>query len=261
MNPERAHQLQDLLCTKFCAEIKLAQHNGLWCVDTPFHFPDGDAFQIYLQEMPSGGLRITDAGHTLMHMSYEFDTEKLRDGKRREVFTKILGEYQLRENDGELYMEVMPDELASSIFTFGQGLTGIYDTSLFTHARVESTFYEDLKEELLKLAGAENVDTDYLVPGLPDADLYPIDFQIKNARIPFFIFGIPSIDKAQKATIIFHILHKNKIVYESLMVFNDVASLGTAHLRRLMNVGGEMVSSLVEKEELARKVKKRLQQV
>ncbi|WP_414041937.1 DUF1828 domain-containing protein [Acidithiobacillus sp. M4-SHS-6] len=39
-------------------------------VNTPFSFPDGDPFVLYLEERPGGILRLTDAGHTLMHLSY-----------------------------------------------------------------------------------------------------------------------------------------------------------------------------------------------
>ena len=74
-------KIQEDLCQLLCAEIHLNDRNKkLIIVETPFFFPDGDPYQIYLKEMPNGIIRLTDMGHTLMHLSYENEVDKFREG-------------------------------------------------------------------------------------------------------------------------------------------------------------------------------------
>lgn len=73
--------------------------DGLLYVSTPFFFPDGDAYSIYLAPLPTGGFRVTDMGNTLMSLSYENDISKLRDGTRAKVFSQIMSGRDLADED------------------------------------------------------------------------------------------------------------------------------------------------------------------
>ena len=68
------------------------KNKNLIRVETPFFFPDGDPYQIYIKELPGGNLKLSDMGHTMMHLSYENETSKFREGTRGNIFNQILAE-------------------------------------------------------------------------------------------------------------------------------------------------------------------------
>ena len=51
---------------------------------------------LHLVEAPSGGLRISDHGHTLMHISYDHDVDSFMDGTRGMLLERIMGESGLQ---------------------------------------------------------------------------------------------------------------------------------------------------------------------
>jgi Domain of unknown function DUF1828 len=95
MNPDSINieEITKTLCETMCADVEVVRRGeGLLFVSTPFTFSDGDLYSIYLKMLPAGGFRITDMGGTLMHLSYESEIDKLRDGTRGKVFNEVLAE-------------------------------------------------------------------------------------------------------------------------------------------------------------------------
>ena len=76
-------QLERLLRERLCAEIRIhRREDDVLMMESPFAFPDGDHFPIYLSETAGGGVELSDRGHTLMHVSYEHDVELYYEGAR-----------------------------------------------------------------------------------------------------------------------------------------------------------------------------------
>lgn len=247
------NQLKKQLCEAMCADISLTEvGDGSYFVSTPFIFPDGDTYAIYLNRLPSGGWRITDHGLTMMHLSYDFDIDKLKDGTRAKIFEQILGENGLQTNDGELFIETPADTLTKGIFTFGQGITRIHDLSLMNRINIESTFYDDLKEKLAEICGDE-LEVNYTVPGIVDQKLYPIDFAIVSKK-PLYIFGVSNKEKARLATIILQHLQKSHAVFRSLIVYQDMWSIPRSDLSRLTAAANDQIPSLDNMDDLERKI-------
>lgn len=251
------NQLQQSLCHSFCTNINVMQRGGRLLVRTPFQFSDGDQYSIYLEELPGGGLKITDCGMTMMHLSYENEIDKFREGTRARIFEQILTEMDLKEDDGEFYLETYPDRLSSSIFQFGQALTRIHDLNFLNKARVESTFYDDLYDTLTQIVGHDRVTKDYIQPGIRDADDYPIDYKIDTSGDPLFVFGVPNRDKARLATIVLLHLIQEDVRFNSLIVFADQKTMPRGDLARLTNAADEMIASIDAREDISRKVMKR----
>ena len=160
------HKLQERLCSLMCAEVSvIAKGEGLLSVETPFFFADGDPYQIYIREMPGGIMRLTDMGHTMMHLSYENDTDKFREGTRGRIFDQILSEMLVHEDNGEFYIDTPAENLGTSIFKLGQALTKINDLTFLNRSRAESTFYEDLHEKLFRIVDVELIRKDYNYEG------------------------------------------------------------------------------------------------
>lgn len=238
-----------------CADIQIRQKNGnLLAVDTPFCFPDGDPYQIYIKEMPGGILRLSDMGHTLMHLSYDNEIDKFREGTRGSLLSQIKAETSVEENDGEFYIETELANLGSTVFRLGQAITKIYDLTFLNRARAESTFYEDLNEQLVRIVGQEKVVKDYYFEGMENARDYPIDYRVEGRYAPIFVFGIPNRDKARLATIILERLLRAKADFDSLLIFSDQGSIPRPDLARLSNAGGEMIASLDAEADFTRKL-------
>ena len=252
-------KIQELLCNLMCAEIKIREKNkSLFLIETPFSFPDGDPYQIYLKEMPGGIMRLTDMGHTMLHLSYDNEVDKFREGTRGKIFDQIKAETLVEEQQGEFYIDTNIKDLSYNIFKLGQALIKINDLSFLNRVRAESTFYEDLQEQLYKIVGEENVIKDYNFDQIENSRDYPIDFMIKGKNAPLFLFGIPNRDKARLTTIILERLLRANADFDSLLIFSDQGSIPKQDLARLSNAGGEMIASLDAETDLSRKLIKKI---
>lgn len=252
-------RLQETLCKSLCADLHLRQtEQGFIEIMTPFTFSDGDSYQVYLEEKSGGGLRLNDFGHTLMHLSYDNDVTKFREGTRGKLWEQLLAESGAQEEQGQLFLDTNLDTLGSNVLQFGQILTRLYDLTFLNRARVSSTFYEDLKELLYRLVEPEKITPDYVVPDKPNAQDYPVDYHIEGKRAPVFLFGIANRDKARLATIILEHWLRGGVDFESLLIFADQQEIPRLDLARLSNAGGEMVASLDAVDDFQRKLQKRV---
>lgn len=120
--------LNELLCVRLCEDVTVEQRpDGELMVCTHFEFPDGDSYPFYLSEAPAGGVRLSDRGHTLMHISYEHDIDSFLDGTRGMLLERIVDESGMHEDDGEFSLDTPTECLPEAIFTLGQSLTRSYD--------------------------------------------------------------------------------------------------------------------------------------
>jgi hypothetical protein len=254
-----ARELQDVLCESLCGHAAVtATADGAWQVTTPFSFPDGDAFSFYVTQTGSGAVRVSDAGLTLMHLSYDNDIDKFRDGTRGRILQQILSESDVTEEDGEFFMEGRANEIGQIVFRFGQALTRVHDLTFLNRLRSESTFYEDLRETLRELVGAERVVERYEVPDVPRANEYPVDYFVRGGEAPLYVFGVPSRDKARLATIILQHLIAAGRDFNSMIVFQNMAELPRADVSRLTNAANDQVDSLDARDDLQRKLLRRV---
>jgi len=148
--------LQKTLCHAMCSEIRVREKTPeLLAIDTPFTFPDSDQYQLYIKVLSGGVLRLTDMGHTLMHLSYENDIDKFREGTRGALFKQIMAETSVAEQNGSLFLDSTVENLVTNIFHMGQAITKVNDLRFLKRSRAESTFYEDLKESLYMIVPPE----------------------------------------------------------------------------------------------------------
>jgi Domain of unknown function DUF1828 len=254
-----AAELQKVMCTALCGEAKVVPVSAdFWQVATPFAFPDGDFYTLYVQQLPSGGFRIKDAGSTLMHLSYENDVDKLREGTRGRLLQQVLADADVQEEDGEFFIDTRLEDIGKAIFLFGQALTRVHDLTFLNRLRVESTFYEDLRETLRDMAGAERIRENFVVPDVPRATEYPVDYFIEGAGVPLYLFGVPNRDKARLSTIILqHLIAAGKD-FNSMIVFQNMAELPRADVSRLTNAANDQVDSLDAVDDLRRKLLRRI---
>ena len=254
-----AEALQDLLCSRLCEDVGVVERpGGDLMLRTHFKFPDGDGFPFHLSEAPSGGLRLSDLGHTLMHISYEHDIDAFLSGTRGLLLERIVGESAISYDEGVFAVETSAERLPEALFNFGQALTRIYDLTLLSRSNVGSTFYDDLADYLAGFVDGSKLEKDYL-PEVPNADAYPVDYRIEGkSGVPLFLYGVPNRDKARLTTIMLGHFHRHELDFESIIVFENQSEIPRSDLARLSDVGGDMVSSLESTGDLGRKLLRRV---
>ena len=124
--------------------------------------------------------------------------------------------------------------------------------------RNESTFYEDLRETLKSIVDADRLHESYLVPDLPRAGEYPVDYSVEGGTAPLYLFGVPNRDKARLATIILQHLIASGRDFNSMIVFQNMSELPRADVSRLTNAANDQVDSLDATEDLRRKLLRRV---
>ena len=252
---------REKLCELFCANVSLRKREGFLMLETPFAYPYGDGYPLYLSELPGGGVRVSDGGHTLMHLSYENDVAKFFDGARGALLEQIVKESDVRHSaeNGWFYVDSTVNDLPQSAFRLGQALTRVCDLTFLNRSRVASTFYDDLKEALFLIVPEEEVEMNYEIATAENAGDYPVDFKMTaKSGANLFLFGLPNRDKVRLTTIFLSHYLRHRVEFDSLLVFEDQQEIPRGDLARLSNVGGEMIASLNAEDDLRRKVERKL---
>ena len=251
--------LQERLCQRLCQDVGIDRRpDGTLMLRTQFRFPDGDGFPMHLAEAPAGGLRLSDRGHTLMHISYDHDVDAFMEGTRGALLERIVAEGGIQQHGGEFFVDTVADQLPEAIFQLGQALTRIYDLTLLSRSRVGSTFYDDLATLLGDLVDESKIQRDY-EPAVPNGNAYPVDYRIEGWEdTPLFLYGVPNRDKARLTTIMLSHFHRCELTFESIIVFESQVEIPRMDLARLTDVGGEMISSLDARDDLNRKLLRRI---
>ena len=114
--------------TAVSSEIELVNEGiDRYQIFTPFQFDDGDHYVTVLKKC-GDKWRVTDEGHTLMHLSVYKDVDGLYSpGKRCDIFQSAIKECGTVENDGELYIEIRDgDSYGNALFNLIQAISRIY---------------------------------------------------------------------------------------------------------------------------------------
>ncbi len=254
--------LQKLLCERLCEEVYMIKRpDGAVMLRTHFEFPDGDRFPIHVSELGAGGLRLSDQGHTLMHISYDHDIDSFLEGTRGQLIERTMAETGLEwDGDGGAFCVDTPiDRLPEAIFRLGQALTRVYDLTFLSRAHVKSTFYDDLADFLAGVVDEDKIQRDYRPEAVPSSEAYYVDYRIEGkSDTPLFLYGVPNPDKARLTTIMLSHFHRHELKFESLLIFENQADIPRLDLARLSDVGGEMISSLESRDDLNRKLFQRV---
>lgn len=249
------NELKETLCHAFCADVGIRSSGGLLNVSLPMTARDGDSFSVYLARSPAGW-RISDAATTMMRLSYENDLNFLFSGQRGRLYETILAETGLKEDDGELFLDVPADQLIVGMFRVGQALSRIEDLALWTRSRVESTFYSDLKAAILSVVPKQEV-TEAYVPAIPGGEDYLIDYRVEAQARPLYVFGVNGKDKARLTTITLLKLKAAGEKFDSMVVLNDIADLPRADESRLLEAANDVVPNITNIEAIREKIQHR----
>jgi len=210
---------------------------------TPFQFDDGDSLSIILKQVGERWL-LTDEAHTYMHLSYEIDVNSLEKGNRQKIITSVLSGFGIKEQDGEIHIEVAQNDLGDAFYSFVQGLIRITDVTYLTRERIRSMFMEDFKTFIHENVPVERVKFNYTDPVYDVEAKYPVDCKINGIAKPLYIFGINNEDKCRDATISLMWFEKKGIAHHPIAIFEDQEEINRKVLARFSDVVEKQFSSL-----------------
>ena len=126
--PLDATKMKQSLCEQLCNDVQVVcRPDGRLMLHTRFEFPDGDRFPIHVSETATNGVRLSDLGHTLMHISYDHDIDSFLLGTRRQLLEVIVSESGVSFDGGVFYVECSLEDIRDAVFRFGQTLTQVYN--------------------------------------------------------------------------------------------------------------------------------------
>jgi hypothetical protein len=217
-------------------------------VYVPFYFPDGDGLVVHVRSA-NGGYEVTDKAHTLLHLSYHTDVDRIRaEGTRSSLFERIRHRHDIEDREGELVAVTDASGIGRTVFSFVQALIEISDLRNLDREIVRSTFREDL-DQLLTTNFAE-LQQAYCDPQHDPQGEYPIPYLMNGTVRPLAIFDVGTDDAALRAIVI-ATQHRNWGRSGMLFVAieQDQEKLGRRNVSWLSNAFDKQFATLAGNEE------------
>lgn len=231
----------DLLRAQFNNRVDFREKRpGVLQLILPLYHEDGDMIDIFIESRNGDNIiRISDYGMTLMRLSYSFD---LDTPNKERIFSKILSESQVNEDNGRLYLDTKPESLYPAILQFAQTVAKVSNMRLYKREVVQSLFYEILAEvieEDLKIYSPRP----NIFP-LPDRDDLEVDYQFDIKPYPIYLFGVKDSAKARLATICCLEFQRAKLKFKGFVVHEDFDNLSKKDRNRITSATDKQFISL-----------------
>ena len=229
---------------KVCAEIRLFSEGiDRFRVSTPFTWDDGDHLVIILK-LVNSGWKLTDEGHTYMHLTYDIDENDLHRGTRNTIINNVLSAYGVEDMEGELISQVREGEFGNALYSYIQALLKLSDLTFLTRERVRSTFMEDFRELISETVPPERYGFYWHHPQFDSQKIYTVDCRINGDVNPLFVYALPNDDRTRDATIALLQFEKWRLSFRSLAIFENQENINRKVLARFSDVGDKQFSSL-----------------
>lgn len=210
---------------------------GVYKVLAPFFYEDGDMYDIFLEELGDGRLRLSDYGLTLMKLSYAFDLDSPR---RQEVLENICAQSRVAFEDGMLFLDVHPSHFAPALSQFAQAITRVSNMEILGREQQASQFARHLREAVEGMLADFDVQENHT----PTQDAHlTVDYMIP-ARRPIFLYGVSGDAKASRVLVSCLTFQREAIPFRSLIVHDNMDSLSRFNRAQLTNVAQKQFSSL-----------------
>ena len=196
----------------------------------PICHEDSDMVDIYLTDSPKGEgwARICDFGMTLMRLSYTYD---INTPARQRIFDGILINNDVQNDGGNLYLDARLDMLYEGVLQFAGCVQKVCNMRFWSRETIRSAFYDDLKAyittDLERFSPAE------AVTPIEDYPAASVDWALQHNARAFYVFGVRGNDKANRTAVALLEFQKAKLPFTSLVIHEDMDSLGRNEILRL----------------------------
>jgi hypothetical protein len=229
---------------KVCEQIQLVPEGiNRYRVFSPFLFEDGDHLAIVLKRI-GDKWRLSDEGHTYMHLTYDIDEKDLQRGTRQRIISNTLSTFFVKDSDGELLIDITDSRYGDSLYSFIQAIIRISDISYLSRERVRSTFIEDFRSFLASKVEEPHRFFDWHDLIKDPVGNYTVDCRINERSTPLFIYAISGDDKARDATINLLQFERWNVSNHSIAIFENQEEISRKVLARLSDVFEKQFSSL-----------------
>ena len=196
----------------------------------PIRHEDGDMVDIYLTDSPKGEgwARICDFGMTLMRLSYTFD---VNTPARQRIFDSILINNGVQNDNGNLYLDARLDALYEGVLQFAGCVQKVCNMRFWGRETIRNAFYDDLKAYVI--ADLERFSPVADVAPIADYPAAIVDWTLHHNDRAFYVFGVRGNDKANRAAVALLEFQKAELPFTSLVVHEDMDSLGRNEILRL----------------------------
>ena len=211
------------LLSDFHRRIKLRERRpGIYQVFLPLYHDDGDMMDIYLQEAPSGKIRVSDFGSTMMRLSYSYDIDT--DAKMK-ILNAILKETRVSENNGTLSIDTSPEFLYPTILQLGQCEGRVMNMRLYRHSQIRSLFYENVKNYVL--SGLSHFNPKEKIYPIDGHEEYEVDYGLAlEGKKPIYLFAVKENNAALRAALSCSQFQLKKLNFTSIVVHENYEDLG-----------------------------------
>jgi len=210
---------------------------GVYKVLAPFFYEDGDMYDIFIEELGTDRIRISDYGLTLMKLSDAFDIDTKY---KKEVLDAIIVQNRARIDNGMIYLDIFPHQFAAGINQFAQVVAKVTNMDIISRETQKSMFPEMLHTFVTEALKEFNVTEDFAPTD--DRQLI-VDYKIAAQR-PIFLYGVGEDEKASKVVISCLTFRNQGILFRSLVVCEDMDSLSRFNRTQLTNVAQKQYYTL-----------------
>jgi hypothetical protein len=231
----------DLLKAQFNNRVDFREKRpGVLQLILPLYHEDGDMIDIFIESRNGNNIiRVSDCGMTLMRLSYSFG---LDTPNKERIFSRILSENQVNEENGNLYIDTKPESLYPAILQFAQTVAKVSNMRLYKREVVQSLFYEIL-EEIIEEKLKQYNPRPQIFP-LPDRDDLEVDYQFDIKPYPIYLFGVKDSAKARLATICCLEFQRAKLKFKGFVVHEDFDGLSKKDRNRITSATDKQFISL-----------------
>ncbi|MBW1702538.1 MAG: DUF1828 domain-containing protein [Deltaproteobacteria bacterium] len=231
----------DFLRKQFNDRIRFEEkRSGIYQLIAPFYHEDGDMLDIFIENSDKDNIiKISDHGMTIMRLSYEYDIDT---PNKKRIFQKMIGENQLEERDGKLYIETPLESLYPSVLQFAQAVGKVSNMRLFKREVIKSLFYEMLDEYVMDKLARFRPEPKMLP--IPERDDLEVDYELKEFARPIYVFGIKDDTKARLTTISCLEFQRASIPFKSVAVHEDFEALSRKDRKRITSAADKQFVDL-----------------
>jgi hypothetical protein len=184
-------------------------------------------------------VRITDAGLTLMKLSYSFDIDT---PNKERLFERILSENRVSFEGGEIYLDCPPEDLGVSLLHLSQVIAKVSSLQYLKRQVISNLFYEQLGEFIAK--DLANFDPKPQYAPLPDRPELEADWVFPLAQRPLYLFGVRDSSKARLSAISCLEFQRRDILFRSVIVHEDFEALRKKDQSIITNASDKQFASL-----------------